>query len=121
MQKSCINCLYALNETYSETCRKCVTCEEDHFEPKQTDATDIDDGSIKVGDEVICYGTNTPKVVIEVIEITNISKNDSENKQKKYRCFGETGISTEYDRPLKTGRHFPQIAEVLKLLRGEEV
>lgn len=111
-EKSCINCLYALNETYSETCRKCVTCEEDHFEPKQTDATDINDGSIKVGDEVINGG------VVGVV--THVR--DIENGMKAFTLIDKTGKAWNFNDVVakRTGRNFPQIAEVLEQLRGEE-
>jgi ribosomal protein L40E len=113
-KKSCINCIYALNETYSETCRKCVTCEEDHFEPKQTDATDIDDGIIKVGDEIYSDETDMTAVVHHI------------DAWGRYQCFNENGAQFVLDKETydeywhKTYKYYPQIAEVLKLLRGEE-
>ena len=119
-EKSCEKCMHGVRNFDTAPCYDCIKGIKDNFEPKQADATDIDDGNIKVGDEIICPGTDTHKVVLEVIEITDYTKNDSKNKQKKYRCFGETGISTEYDRPLKTGRHFHAIEYVLEELRKDK-
>lgn len=116
-EKSCINCLYALNETYSETCRKCVTCEEDHFEPKQTDATDMNDGSIKVGDEVRIKGSDPVRDDCDYgICTRSLPKINTIYVMRRDGSSGEENKNEWY----RTGRHFPQIAEVLEQLRGEE-
>lgn len=67
--------------------------------------------AIKVGDEVEIYGTGSHAVV------TSIDKYDNKNY---YRCMNYKGeLSTENDDfpPTKTGRHFPQITEMLKQMQ----
>lgn len=66
---------------------------------------------IEVGDEVELYGTGSHAVV------TSIEKYYNKNY---YRCVNYKGaLSTENDDfpPTKTGRHFPQIIEVLKQMQ----
>ena len=74
-----------------------------------------EDDEIKVGDEVICFGTDCKKIVFSI-------KRDKDNVF--YSCFNEeNGVSCESDKdgkPIKTGRHFPQIAEALKQMKGAE-
>lgn len=101
--KKCENCA-------KEISAKCVVdgCE---FEPKQTDATDMNGGGIKVGDEVewlICGGGK--KV------ITNIDR----YQYRLMNAYGNISYADSLKHYKRTGRTFPQIAEVLKLLRGEE-
>ena len=78
-------------------------------EPIFEDVNDVEE--IKVGDEVEIYGTGSHAVV------TSIDKCDNKNY---YRCVNYKGdLSTENDTfpPTKTGRHFPQITEVLKQMQ----
>lgn len=76
-----------------------------------------DDNRIKVGDEVEIYGTGSIAVVMSI---------DKYRKKNYYRCVKYNGdLCTENDTfpPTKTGRHFPQITEVLKQMQegsGEE-
>lgn len=68
---------------------------------------------IEVGDEIICKGTNSRKVVLKVT--------DGGVLGKKYVCFGDQGISIEKDdgyRPTKTGRHFEEIVQVIDQLKS---
>lgn len=66
---------------------------------------------IKVGDEVEIYGTGSNAVVMSI---------DKYRKKNYYRCVKYNGdLCTENDTfpPTKTGRHFPQITEVLKQMQ----
>ena len=75
------------------------------------------DDEIKVGDEVICYGTNNRKVVLGIKSSPTIAH------YYHYYCYSEeSGMSTEDSNcmPTKTGRHFDQIAEVLKKMQEVE-
>ena len=66
---------------------------------------------IKVGDEVIYYGTKERGIVTKVFE----------TDKTYYRCVRHDGeLSTENSGhpPIKTGRHFTQIAELLDNLKG---
>lgn len=84
--------------------------------PKQTDATDIDDGSIKVGDEVRIKGSDPVKDDCDYGICTRSLPNV--NTIYVMRRDGSSGEENK-DEWYRTGRFFPQIAEVLKQLRGE--
>ena len=72
------------------------------------------DDEIKVGDVVNAEGYHKPVVVIAIH--TPIG---GETTYKVMNYFGDT--SQEYrDAISKTGRHFPQIEEVIRKLKGEE-
>ena len=90
----CENCAKAISA-------ECVVdgCE---FEPKQTD-------ELKVGDEIIA---NDHKQVITAIINKNLIFTVNQNGQ--YGSFEIGEIQNV------TGRHFPQVSEILKQLRGEE-
>lgn len=79
------------------------------YEQQKQDATDINDGSIKVGDEVYFEDYEDKRVVTNVDDgiICAFSLDSS---------YAMTCIEKIH----KTGRTFPQIAEVLEQLRGEE-
>lgn len=65
---------------------------------------------IKVGDEVICAGTGTRKLVLKVINVKGVLR---------YMCFSdESGYSTENENfpPKKTGRHF-DIDKILEQMK----
>lgn len=69
---------------------------------------------IRVGDEVNAKGYHRPVVVIAIH--TPIG---GETTYKVMNYFGDT--SQEYRDDIgKTGRHFPQIEEVIRKLKGEE-
>ena len=79
------------------------------YEEKQEAA-----GEIEVGDEIICYGTYNRKVVLGI---------KSTPTTTYYYCYGkESGPSMENTNcmPIKTGRHFDQIAEILEKIQEEE-
>lgn len=98
-----------------EISAKCVVdgCE---FEPKQTDAPDINYGSIKVGDEVRMKGSDPERDDCDYGICTWSFPND--NTIYVMRRDGSSGRANK-DEWYRTGRHFPQIAEVLEQLRGE--
>jgi hypothetical protein len=65
---------------------------------------------IKVGDEIICAGTGTRKLVLKVIDVKGVLH---------YMCFSdERGYSTESENlpPKKTGRHF-DIDKILEQMK----
>ena len=65
---------------------------------------------IKVGDEVICAGTNTRKIVLKITDFKGVLR---------YMCFSdESGYSTENENfpPKKTGRHF-DIDKILEQMK----
>ena len=97
-KERCKTCEYY--EGYS--CYDCIKGIKDCFEPKQTD-------KLKVGDEIIA---NDHKQVITAIINENLIFTVNQNGQ--YGSFEIGEIQNV------TGRHFPQIAEVLEQLRGEE-
>jgi hypothetical protein len=107
------------NEKLCDRCKKSKLCELSYlkyvntcsdFCPK-TDATDIDDGSIKVGDEVSCPQIDSKGIVIQTA-----------NKDTLLVLTNSMDglLRTDESKVARTGRQFPQIAEVLKQLRGEE-
>ena len=78
-------------------------------EPIFEEVKDVEE--IKVGDEVEIYGTGSIAVVMSI---------DKYRKKNYYRCVKYNGdLCTENDTfpPTKTGRHFPQITEVLKQMQ----
>lgn len=86
------------------------------FYPK-TDATDINDGSIKVGDEVRIKGSDPVKNDCDYGICTRSLPNV--NTIYVMRRDGSSGEENK-DEWYRTGRFFPQVAEVLKLLKGKE-
>lgn len=85
---------------------------KEYEERQKQDATDMNDGSIKVGDEIINGG-----VVGVVTHVRGI-----EYGMKAFTLIDKTGKVWNFNDLLakRTGRNFPQIAEVLRQLRGEE-
>jgi hypothetical protein len=111
------------NEKLCDRCKKSKLCELSYlkyvntcsdFCPK-TDATDIDDGIIKVGDEVYLLDKNYKTIVTRIYE----EFPSSVLKAVQFTQRGQFTVNCIEDLH-KTGRHFPQIAEVLEQLRGEE-
>ncbi len=75
-----------------------------------------EDDEIKVADEVI-FNRDEPFNVI----VTCIRKNDGE--VHSYVVMGDNGMLWDYVKPseiTKTGRHFPEIAEVLERMKNGE-
>lgn len=68
---------------------------------------------IKVGDEVVYSDKNHPRIVTNIFDDAGIIKIVQLSENGKYVVDNIKDIH-------KTGRHFPQIAEVLAELRGEE-
>lgn len=94
--------------SYDEKHAHCIAC--DHSSGFEA----VKDDEIKVGDEVEICGTGSRSVV------TSIKKFNNKNYYRCVNYYGE--LSTENDDlpPTKTGRHFPQIAEVLKQMQEGE-
>ena len=86
------------------------TCSD--FCPK-TDATDMNDGSIKVGDEVRIKGSDPVKDDCDYGICTRSLPNI--NTIYVMRRDGSSGEENK-DEWYRTGRHFPQITEVLKAI-----
>lgn len=114
-EKNCRNC--GQPRDYKGRCipfieGKCIKVRTGWI-PKQTDDTDIDDGSIKVGDEIYSDETDMTAVVHHI------------DAWGRYQCFNENGAQFVLDKETydeywhKTYKYYPQIAEVLKQLRGE--
>lgn len=91
----CKECPYNDGKPHAE----CVLCD------KQTE------DEIKVGDEVYILDKNHPAVITNVDPII-----------KRAVFFAQSGRwgAEDISRLHKTGRHFPEISEVLKQMRGEE-
>lgn len=73
------------------------------------EVTDVEE--FEVGDEIEIYGTGSNAVVTSIFRYGN---------KNYYRCMKYNGdLCTENDTfpPTKTGRHFPQITEVLKQMQ----
>lgn len=111
--KDCKKCKHFTDTDEVHGYTPCGRCNADlnNFEPKQTDGTDINDGSIKVGDEVkYCMIKNC--AVVTRISITNCAD--------ILAYDGDVWSNVELNELHKTGRQFPQIAEVLEQLRGDK-
>jgi hypothetical protein len=115
-EKNCSNC--GQPRDYKNRCipfceGKCVEVPTAWI-PKQTDATDINVGSIKVGDEIYSDETDMTAVVHHI------------DAWGRYQCFNSNGAQFILDKETydkywhKTYKYYPQIAEVLEQLRGEE-
>jgi hypothetical protein len=96
-------------------CYNCVNhnyCDYE-YEKKQVDAPDMNDGNIKAGDEVRIkgsdydcdYGICTRILPFNIMYV--MRRDGSSGEEKKDEWY-------------KTGRHFPQIAEVLAEMRGDK-
>lgn len=97
-------------------CYNCINhndCDYE-YEKKQTDTTDIDDGDVKVGDEIYSDETDMTAVVHHI------------DAWGRYQCFNENGAQFVLDKETydeywhKTYKYYSQIAEVLEQLRGKE-
>jgi hypothetical protein len=95
-------------------CYNCINhnyCDYE-YEEKQTDATDINDGSIKVGDEIYSDDTDMTAVVHHI------------DAWGRYQCFNENGAQFVLDKETydeywhKTYKYYAQIAEVLEQLKN---
>ncbi len=82
-----------------------------------TDATDMNDGNIKVGDEVRIKGSDPVKDDCDYGICTRSLPNI--NTIYVMRRDGSSGEENK-DEWYRTGRQFPQIAEVLEQLRGDK-
>lgn len=113
------------NEKLCDRCKNSKLCELNYpkyvnacsdFCPK-TDATDMNDGSIKVGDEVRIKGSDPVRDDCDYgICTRSLPKINTIYVMRRDGSSGEENKNEWY----RTGRHFPQIAEVLEQLRGEE-
>lgn len=112
IEKSCDNCRFdwdnyeASGISYDVKHNHCIACDHSSgFEAIK------DDDEIKVGDEVEICGTGSHGVVTSIAKFNN---------KYYYRCVKYNGdLCTENDDfpPKNTGRHFPQITEVLKQMQ----
>ncbi len=117
-EKSCGTCKHVmLIDCGAYPCNECPRDTLPKWEPKQTDATDINDGIIKVGDEVRIKGSDPVKDDCDY----GICTRSLPNVNTLY-VMRRDGSSSEENKDewYRTGRNFPQIAEVLEQLRGEE-
>lgn len=117
-EKSCGTCKHLMR--ISCGAYPCTDCPRDtlpKWEPNQTDATDMNDGNIKVGDEVRIKGSDPVKDNCDYGVCTRSLPNV--NTIYVMRRDGSSGEENK-DEWYRTGRFFSQVAEVLKLLRGEE-
>ena len=107
-EKSCGTCKHF---TDTDEVHGYTPCNADlhNYEPKQTDDTDSD--KIKVGDEIV--DGQGRKVIV-----TQLSKLDGKDILKGFDGEGCPWNAIIPNIWYKTGRHFPQIVEVLELLEG---
>lgn len=113
------------NEKLCDRCKNSKLCELNYpkyvnacsdFCPK-TDATDMNDGSIKVGDEVRIKGSDPVRDDCDYgICTRSLPKINTIYVMRRDGSSGEENKNEWY----RTGRYFPQILEVLEQLRGEE-
>ncbi len=129
-EKSCGTCKYVMRiDCGTYPCNACPRDTLPKWEPKQADeikeyeerqkqdVPDIDDGNIKVGDEVRIKGSDPVKDDCDYGICTRSLPNV--NTIYVMRRDGSSGEENK-DEWYRTGRIFPQIAEVLEQLRGEE-
>lgn len=122
--KSCMNCKYHVTDSSNPTfpcflirrghnCTNLSAWESNVVEELYSNEEKQTDDEIKVGDEVICHD-GFKSIIIYVWRSGDTTY---------YQCLDNDGVNTENDKegkPIKTGRHFPQIAEVLKQMKGVE-
>lgn len=107
-QKTCDTCQYG-GHTLQDI-RKCIYCDgRNGWTPKQNE-----DAEIKVGDEVIYCGGGAHDGSVGVV----IGAENSWREVRFKSCWNCIGVWK--DSLTKTGRHFSQIEEVLKQMKGEE-
>ena len=111
--RCCKNCKHSENGMVGST-ERCESCYYDGvskantlFEPMETD-----NSKIEVGDEIYNDDRNEKAVVHRI------------DSYDRYQCLNEIGAQFILEKEFmmnnwtKTGRHFPQIAEVLEQMRG---
>ena len=103
-KESCQDCKFAKNPKVQEPCGRCSHSFYNFFRPKEQKKEEI-----KIGDEY-CYAGKYKCVITEITD-------------NFYRILWGCGTSTiigelTYMKP--TGRHFPEIAEVLAKLKETE-
>ena len=102
-------CTYTNKEVAESFLEDILAVEE--LLPKQTDTTDMNDGNIKVGDEIYSDETDMTAVVHYI------------DAWGRYQCFNSNGALFVLDKETydeywhKTYKYYPQIAEVLEQLR----
>ena len=101
---TCQYCEYEYLDETEEPCKKCCKAYMNKYKPK------VKEEQIRVGDEV-----NAPFGKAIVVNIDSVA-------EKIWLVYADGHGGFEYfkDAPTKTGRHFPEIAEVLEKMRGEQ-
>ena len=104
IDKGCEGCRYESNTSHDEPCCNCCKAYLNKYEPLQKD------DSIKVGDEVINNTTGTKGILLEP-ETENLLATVIVPNQ---RC---DTFHISHNNLTKTGRHFPQVVELLKAMK----
>ena len=107
-EKNCDNCAHdPETDDFSKYCKGCIN--SNNWQSKQ------DVGEIKIGDEVIFKEPDYPDTKGVVIQVDNKA-----GYKYPYNLMLDNGDSqwSEEGSITKTGRHFPEIEQVLKAMQG---